>query len=70
MAEDKKPTVAEIVAELRKQIVDGRYRICPCTNADCPRHGICAECTAVHRTLGTSLPACLRPLAARLHTPA
>ncbi len=32
---------------------------CPC-KADCPRHGICAECVVWHRNPNNSLPTCLR----------
>jgi len=30
---------------------------CNCTYAGCPRHGICCECLAYHRSNG-ELPAC------------
>ncbi|MBN1834221.1 MAG: hypothetical protein JW820_00145 [Spirochaetales bacterium] len=30
---------------------------CNCTYPGCPRHGVCCECIAYHRSLG-ELPAC------------
>ena len=34
---------------------------CPCTEDDCPRHGVCCECIRAHVS-GGSLPACARRL--------
>ena len=34
---------------------------CPCPK-DCPRHGKCCECVALHKAHGTKLPACLRSI--------
>ncbi|MDR0869078.1 MAG: hypothetical protein LBP75_11520 [Planctomycetota bacterium] len=32
---------------------------CNCPSKDCPRHGVCCECIAQHRSKG-NLPMCLR----------
>jgi hypothetical protein len=50
----------EIIENTRSRIKDGRFQDCPCKKTDCVRHGVCSECTAVHRNNRTSLPACLR----------
>jgi len=49
-----------IVEETRRRIKDGRFLDCPCTAPNCPRHGLCAECIAVHRQSRSSVPVCLR----------
>ncbi|MFH1631248.1 MAG: hypothetical protein ABIA21_03465 [Candidatus Aenigmatarchaeota archaeon] len=34
---------------------------CPCSETDCPRHGICCECILYHRNSKTNpRPACVR----------
>lgn len=35
---------------------------CPCTAADCERHGVCCECIRNH-VAGGSLPMCAREVA-------
>jgi hypothetical protein len=54
-----------ITEETRRRIVNGRFQDCPCKDSGCPRHGICFECTAVHRNNRSSVPACLRIIAER-----
>jgi len=36
-----------------------KHAQCTCTNVECPRHGKCCACVAVHAEKG-NLPACLR----------
>jgi hypothetical protein len=55
----------EIMDETRRRIKEGRFQDCPCTTPGCPRHGVCAECTAVHRSNRSSVPVCLRNLVER-----
>jgi len=37
---------------------------CPCTEDECPRHGVCCECIRAHVS-GGSLPACAREVGKR-----
>jgi len=60
----------EIMEEIRRRTKDGRFLDCSCKKTDCVRHGICSECTAVHRNNRTTLPACVRDMAARISTTA
>lgn len=62
---EQKERDQEIINETRRQTKDGRFLDCPCTALDCPRHGICSECTAIHRNNRALVPACLRPLVER-----
>ncbi len=57
--EAKDRTAEQIVEEIRRRIKDGRFQDCPCKKLDCPRYGVCVECTAVHRS-NSSLPVCLK----------
>ena len=50
----------EILSELRCKVVDGIYQDCPCAAVNCPQHGNCTECTAIHRNNRDILPACMR----------
>ena len=43
----------------KKQIALRNPELCPCRNANCPRHAKCSECMENHRSNGGK-PACER----------